>query len=127
MAKKSNKKVRVAIVGVGNCASSFVQGLYYYQNAKETDRVPGLMHVNLGGYHIRDVEISAAFDVVDTKVGLDLSEALFAFPNNTYKFCGVPKMNVNVDRGMTHDGLGKYVSEKVKESPGTHRRHREDS
>ncbi|MEK7808071.1 MAG: inositol-3-phosphate synthase, partial [Chloroflexota bacterium] len=118
MAKKSNKKVRVAIVGVGNCASSFVQGLYYYQNAKETDRVPGLMHVNLGGYHIRDVEISAAFDVVDTKVGLDLSEALFAFPNNTYKFCGVPKMNVNVDRGMTHDGLGKYVSEKVKKAPG---------
>ena len=118
MAKKSNKKVRVAIVGVGNCASSFVQGLYYYQNAKETDRVPGLMHVNLGGYHIRDVEISAAFDVVDTKVGLDLSEALFAFPNNTYKFFGVPKMNVNVDRGMTHDGLGKYVSAKVKKAPG---------
>lgn len=118
MAKKSNKKVRVAIVGVGNCASSFVQGLYYYQNAKDTDRVPGLMHVNLGGYHIRDVEISAAFDVVDTKVGFDLSEALFAFPNNTYKFCGVPKMNINVDRGMTHDGLGKYVSEKVKKAPG---------
>ncbi|MBI5712749.1 MAG: inositol-3-phosphate synthase [Chloroflexi bacterium] len=118
MAKKSNKKVRVAIVGVGNCASSFVQGLYYYQNAKETDRIPGFMHVNLGGYHIRDVEISAAFDVVDTKVGFDLSEALFAFPNNTYKFCGVPKMNINVDRGMTHDGLGKYVSEKVKKAPG---------
>jgi myo-inositol-1-phosphate synthase len=118
VAKKSNKKVRVAIVGVGNCASSFVQGLHYYQNAKDTDRIPGLMHVKLGGYHIRDVEISAAFDVVDTKVGLDVSEAIFAYPNNTYKFANVPKMDIRVERGMTHDGLGKYVSEKVKKAPG---------
>ena len=118
MAKKSKQKVRVAIVGVGNCASSFVQGLVYYKNAKETDRIPGLMHVNLGGYHIHDVEISAAFDVVDTKVGLDLSEALFAYPNNTYKFATVPKMGVKVERGMTHDGLGKYLSQKVKKAPG---------
>jgi len=118
MAKKSKQKVRVAIVGVGNCASSFVQGLVYYHNAKETDRIPGLMHVNLGGYHIRDVEISAAFDVVDTKVGFDLSEAIFAYPNNTYKFSAVPKLGVKVQRGMTHDGLGKYVSEKVKKAPG---------
>jgi myo-inositol-1-phosphate synthase len=118
VAKKSNKKVRVAIVGVGNCASSFVQGLHYYQNAKDTDRIPGLMHVNLGGYHIHDVEISAAFDVVDTKVGLDVSEAIFAYPNNTYKFANVPKMDIRVERGMTHDGLGKYVSEKVKKAPG---------
>ncbi|HLF03059.1 MAG TPA: inositol-3-phosphate synthase, partial [Anaerolineales bacterium] len=78
MATKKSNKVRVAIVGVGNCASSFVQGLYYYKNAKDTDQVPGLMHVNLGGYHIRDVQISAAFDVVDTKVGRDLSEAISA-------------------------------------------------
>ncbi|HKZ69340.1 MAG TPA: inositol-3-phosphate synthase, partial [Anaerolineales bacterium] len=80
MATKKSNKVRVAIVGVGNCASSFVQGLYYYKNAKDTDQVPGLMHVNLGGYHIRDVQISAAFDVVDTKVGRDLSEAISAYP-----------------------------------------------
>lgn len=117
MAKK-DRKVRVAIVGVGNCASSFVQGLYYYKNAKETDTVPGLMHVNLGGYHISDVEITAAFDVVDTKVGKDLGEALFAYPNNTYQFYKLPKIGVKVERGMTHDGLGKYVSEKVKKAPG---------
>ena len=85
MAKKSSK-VRVAIIGVGNCASSLVQGVQFYQNAKEDDQVPGLMHVNLGGYHIRDIEFTAAFDVVDTKVGKDLSEAIFAYPNNTIKF-----------------------------------------
>src|SRR3990172_3410886 len=112
------KKVRVALVGVGNCASSFVQGLYYYHNAKETDAVPGLMHVNLGGYHIRDVEISAAFDVVDTKVSLDVAEAIYAYPNNTYKFADVPKTGIKVERGMTHDGIGKYLSEKVKKVPG---------
>ncbi len=116
-AKKSNK-VRVAIIGVGNCASSFVQGLYYYRNAKDMDLVPGLMHVNLGGYHIRDVEISAAFDVVDTKVGKDLAEALFAYPNNTYKFCELPRLGVKVERGMTHDGIGKYLNTKVKKAPG---------
>jgi len=104
------KKVRVAIIGVGNCASSLVQGVQFYQNAKDTDRVPGLMHVNLGGYHIRDIEFTTAIDVVDTKVGKDLSEAIFAYPNNTYKFSDVPHLNIPVVRGMTHDGLGKYLS-----------------
>ncbi len=112
------KKVRVAIIGAGNCASSLVQGLYYYQNAKNEDRVPGLMHVTLGGYHISDIEIVAAFDVVEGKVGKDLSEALFAYPNNTYKFCDIPHMNVPVYRGMTHDGLGKYLSQIVTKAPG---------
>jgi myo-inositol-1-phosphate synthase len=113
-----NHKVRVAIIGVGNCASSLVQGVHFYQNAAETDEVPGLMHVNLGGYHIHDIEFSAAFDVVDTKVGKDLSEAIFAFPNNTYKFAEVPHLGVPVQRGMTHDGLGKYLSQVVKKAPG---------
>jgi len=113
-----DKKVRVAIVGVGNCASSLVQGVHYYRNASEADRIPGLMHVNLGGYHIRDIEFTAAFDVVDTKVGKDLSEAIFAYPNNTYKFTEVPHLNVPVYRGMTHDGLGKYLSQIVKKAPG---------
>ncbi len=113
-----SKKVRVAIIGVGNCASSLVQGVHFYQNAKDTDRVPGLMHVNLGGYHISDIEFSAAFDVVDTKVGKDLGEAIYAFPNNTFKFFDVPKLNVNVYRGMTHDGLGKYLLQIVKKAPG---------
>jgi myo-inositol-1-phosphate synthase len=116
MAEK--KKVRVAIIGVGNCASSLVQGIHFYRDAKDDETVPGLMHVNLGGYHIRDIEFTAAFDVVETKVGLDLSEAIFAYPNNTYKFCDVPKLNVKVYRGMTHDGLGKYLSEVVKKAPG---------
>ncbi|MEW6179044.1 MAG: inositol-3-phosphate synthase [Chloroflexota bacterium] len=113
-----DKKVRVAIIGVGNCASSLVQGVHYYKEAAETDRIPGLMHVNLGGYHIRDIEFTAAFDVVDTKVGKDLSEAIFAYPNNTYKFTDVPYLNVPVYRGMTHDGLGKYLSQIVKKAPG---------
>lgn len=111
-------KVRVAIIGVGNCASSLVQGVFYYQNALEDDLVPGLMHVNLGGYHIRDIEFTAAFDVVDTKVGKDLSEAIFAYPNNTLKFAEVPFLNVPVSRGMTHDGLGKYLNQIVKKAPG---------
>jgi len=114
----SEKKVRVAIIGVGNCASALVQGVQFYQKAKEKEQIPGIMHVNLGGYHIRDIEFSAAFDVVDTKVGKDLSEAVFAFPNNTYKFCEVPNLNVPVSRGMTHDGLGKYLSQVVKKAPG---------
>ena len=118
MAKKTSKKVRVAIIGVGNCASSLVQGVEFYRNTKETDRVPGLMHVSLGGYHIRDIEFSAAFDVVDTKVGRDLSDAIFAHPNNTYKFAEVPKLGVPVERGMTHDGIGKYLSTMVKKAPG---------
>jgi len=116
MAEK--KKVRVAIIGVGNCASSLVQGVEFYKNAKDSDRVPGLMHVNLGGYHIRDVEFSAAIDIVDTKVGKDLSEAIFAYPNNTFKFTDVPKFGIPVVRGMTHDGLGKYLSQILKKAPG---------
>lgn len=113
-----DKKVRVAIVGVGNCASSLVQGVQFYKNAKDDDRVPGLMHVNLGGYHISDIEFVAAFDVVDTKVGKDLSEAIYAFPNNTYKFADVPKMGIKVSRGMTHDGLGKYLKQILEKAPG---------
>jgi myo-inositol-1-phosphate synthase len=114
----SNKKVRVAIIGAGNCASSLVQGVQFYKNAKDDERVPGLMHVNLGGYHVRDIEFTAAFDVVDTKVGKDLSEAIFSFPNNTYKFADVPHLGVPVSRGMTHDGLGKYLSQILKKAPG---------
>jgi len=113
-----DKKIRVAIIGVGNCASSLIQGVHYYRKASETDRIPGLMHVNLGGYHIKDIEFTAGFDIVDTKVGKDLSEAIFAEPNNTYKFCDVPNLNAPVYRGMTHDGLGKYLSEIVKKAPG---------
>jgi len=112
------KKVRVAIVGVGNCASSLVQGIHFYRNAKDNAPIPGLMHVNLGGYRVKDIEFTAAFDVVDTKVGKDLSEAINAYPNNTYKFADVPKLNVPVYRGMTHDGLGKYLSQILKKAPG---------
>ncbi len=114
----SEKKVRVAIIGVGNCASSFVQGVEYYKNAKDDERIPGLMHVNLGGYHIRDIEFTAAFDVVEGKVGVDLADAIYAYPNNTYKFCDVPKTGITVSRGMTHDGIGKYLSEILKKAPG---------
>jgi myo-inositol-1-phosphate synthase len=114
----NGKKVRVGIIGVGNCASSLVQGVQFYKNAKDDDRVPGLMHVNLGGYHISDIEFSAAIDVVDTKVGKDLSEAIFSYPNNTFKFSDVPHLNVPVVRGMTHDGLGKYLSQILKKAPG---------
>jgi len=114
----NEKKVRVAIIGVGNCASSLVQGVYFYRDAKKDEKIPGIMHVNLGGYHIRDIEFTAAFDVVDTKVGKDLSEAIYAYPNNTYKFVDVPKLNVPVSRGMTHDGLGKYLSQILKKAPG---------
>jgi myo-inositol-1-phosphate synthase len=114
----SSKKVRVAIIGVGNCASSLIQGVQFYKNAADTDRVPGLMHVNLGGYHIRDIEFTAAFDVVDTKVGKDLSEAIWAYPNNTIKFTDVPHLGVPVYRGMTHDGLGKYLSKILTKAPG---------
>src|SRR3954464_13472233 len=114
-----SNKVRVAIIGVGNCASSLVQGVQFYRNAPEDEQVPGLMNVNLGGYHVRDVEFSAAFDVVESKVGLDLSEAIFAQPNNTIKFADVPNLDVRVNRGMTHDGLGKYVSTRVKKARGS--------
>jgi len=116
--KGPDGKIRVAIVGVGNCASSLVQGRYYYENAKQGDTVPGLMHVNLGGYHIRDIEFVAAFDVDKTKVGKDLSEAIWAGQNNTFKFTDVPHLGVPVERGMTHDGLGKYLSEVIEKAPG---------
>ncbi len=110
-------KVRVAIIGVGNCASSFVQGVEFYKNASEDEFVPGLMHVNLGGYHVRDIEFSAAFDIDKNKVGKDLSEAIFTYPNNTIKFCDVPHMDIGVQRGMTHDGLGKYLSKIIEKHP----------
>ena len=110
-------KIRVAIVGVGNCASSLVQGVEFYKNAKDDDFVPGLMHVKLGGYHVKDVTFSAAFDVDANKVGKDLSEAVYAKPNNTIKFAQVPKLGVEVQRGMTHDGLGKYLSKVIVKHP----------
>ena len=110
--------VRVAIVGVGNCANSLLQGVEYYKDAPEDQFVPGLMHVNLGGYHIRDIEFTAAFDVTSDKVGKDLSEAIWAHPNDTIKFADVPKTGIEVSRGMTHDGLGKYISEVVTKAPG---------
>jgi len=112
------KKIRVAIVGVGNCASSLIQGRYYYENASETDFIPGLMHVNLGGYHVRDIEFVAAFDIDKNKVGKDLSEAIYQKPNNTIVFQKVPHIGVKVDRGMTHDGLGKYLSQIIEKAPG---------
>jgi len=113
-----DEKVRVAIVGVGNCASSFVQGVTYYKDADPTERVPGLMHVDLGGYHVSDIEFTAAFDIDVDKVGKDLSKAIFSGQNNTYKFSDVPKLGVKVHRGMTHDGLGKYLKEKITKAPG---------
>jgi myo-inositol-1-phosphate synthase len=113
-----NGKVRVAIVGVGNCASSLIQGVQYYKDASPKDFVPGLMHVDLGGYHISDIEFVAAFDVDRTKVGKDLSEAMWAGQNNTVKFAEVPHLGVNVERGMTHDGIGKYLAELIEKAPG---------
>jgi myo-inositol-1-phosphate synthase len=110
--------VNVAIIGVGNCASSLVQGVHYYREAREDDFVPGLMHVNLGGYHISDINFVAAFDIDKNKVGKDLSKAIYTLPNNTYKFCDVPKSGVKVERGMTHDGLGKYLSQIIEKAPG---------
>lgn len=110
--------MRVAIIGVGNCASALVQGVQYYQNAPEDEFVPGLMHVNLGGYHVRDIEFTAAFDIDAEKVGKDLSEAIFSGPNNTIKFADVPNLGVTVERGMTHDGLGKYLSQVITKAPG---------
>lgn len=112
-------KIRVGLIGVGNCASSLVQGIEFYRNASEQDLVPGLMHVDLGGYHVGDIEFSAAFDIGINKVGRDLSEAIFAEPNNTIRFAEVPKLGVKVHRGMTHDGIGKYVKRIVKKSPGS--------
>jgi myo-inositol-1-phosphate synthase len=112
------KKVRVGIIGVGNCASSFVQGVEYYKNANPDQVIPGLMHPVLGDYHISDIEFSAAIDIDVNKVGKDLSDAIFAPPNNTFTFCRPPKSGVTVERGMTHDGIGKYLSQVVKKAPG---------
>ncbi len=122
-ARYQSEKVRVAIIGVGNCASSFVQGVHYYRDADPNQRVPGLMHVDLGGYHVRDVEFTAAFDIDSAKVGKDLGVAIWAGQNNTIKFAkgshAVPKrLGVKVHRGMTHDGLGKYLKEKITKAPG---------
>jgi myo-inositol-1-phosphate synthase len=111
-------KVRVAIVGVGNCANSFVQGVTYYRDANPAEQVPGLMHVDLGGYHVRDIEFVAAFDIDSEKVGKDLSEAIWSGQNNTIKFADVRHMGIEVHRGMTHDSLGKYLKEKISKAPG---------
>ena len=112
------KTINVAIIGVGNCASSLIQGIHYYKDAKEDEFVPGLMHVNLGGYHVADINFVAAFDIDKNKVGKDLAEAIFTKPNNTFKFCDVPKTGIQVERGMTHDGLGKYLSQIITKAPG---------
>jgi myo-inositol-1-phosphate synthase len=115
---RSDERVRVAIIGVGNCANSLLQGVQYYQDADPDEFVPGLMHVDLGGYHVRDVEFTAAFDVTKDKVGKDLADAIWAHPNDTYKFADVPKTGIKVSRGMTHDGIGKFLSEVVEKAPG---------
>jgi len=111
-------RVRVAIVGVGNCAAALVQGVHHYSAASEEDLAPGLMHARLGGYHVSDIEFSAAFDVDANKVGKDLSEALFASPNNTCRFAEVGQLDVPVSRGMTHDGFGKYYRRVSSKAPG---------
>ncbi|MFL5944429.1 MAG: inositol-3-phosphate synthase [Gaiellaceae bacterium] len=111
-------RVRVALVGVGNCANSLLQGVEYYKEAPDDQFVPGLMHVNLGGYHVSDIEFTAAFDVTTDKVGKDLADAIWAHPNDTIKFADVPQTGIKVERGMTHDGLGKYVSQVVTKAPG---------
>ncbi len=116
--RSDDGKVRVAIVGVGNCANSFIQGVTYYQDADPAEQVPGLMHVDLGGYHVKDIEFVAAFDIDSEKVGKDLSEAIWSGQNDTIKFADVPHMGVEVHRGMTHDGLGKYLKQKIKKAPG---------
>jgi myo-inositol-1-phosphate synthase len=114
-----NGKVRVAIIGVGNCASAMIQGVQFYQDAPDDTFVPGLMHPRLGGYHVRDIEFTAGIDIDVEKVGKDLSQAIFAGPNNTVKFADVPHLNVPVYRGMTHDGLGKYLKQTIKPAPGS--------
>jgi len=116
---RQQEKVRVAIIGVGNCASAFVQGIHYYRDADPAHAVPGLMHVDLGGYHVRDVEFTAAFDIDSEKVGKDLGEAIWSGQNNTIKFAEVPsRLGIPVHRGMTHDGLGKYLSQRITKAPG---------
>jgi myo-inositol-1-phosphate synthase len=112
-------KINVAVIGVGNCACALIQGVHFYKKAKENEFVPGLMHVNLGGYHVSDINFVAAFDIDKNKVGKDLSQAMFSPPNNTFKFCDVPHLGVKVERGMTHDGLGKYLSQIITKAPGS--------
>src|SRR2546421_4047188 len=112
-------RVRVALVGVGNCANSLLQGVEYYKDAPDDQFVPGLMHVNLGGYHVSDIEFTAAFDVTTDKVGKDLTDAIWSHPNDTYRFADVPKTGVTVSRGMTHDGIGKYLANVVQKAPGS--------
>ncbi len=114
----TGRKVRIGIVGVGNCASSLVQGLTYYRDADGNEPVPGLMHVNLGGYHVGDIEVAAAFDVAASKVGRDVAEAIYAQPNNTHRFAEVEPIGVTVRRGPTLDGIGKYLVDVVDEAPG---------
>ena len=111
--------VRVAIVGVGNCASSLVQGVHFYKHAADDAFIPGLMHPRVGGYHVGDIEFSAAFDIDARKVGKDLSEAILQQPNNTVKFADVPHLGVPVQRGMTHDGLGTYLAQMIQKAPGS--------
>lgn len=111
-------KINVAIIGVGNCASSLVQGVHFYRGVDSDSNVPGLMHANLGGYHISDIEFVAAIDVDANKVGKDLSEAVFTPPNNTFKFADIPPLGVKVSRGMTHDSIGKYLTDVVHKAPG---------
>ncbi|ABR62695.1 inositol-3-phosphate synthase [Sinorhizobium medicae] len=111
-----SKSIRVGLVGIGNCASSLVQGLTFYRDAKEDEPVPGLMHANLGGYHVGDIEISAAFDVAASKVGRDVAEAIYAAPNNTFRFANAPSTGVVVQRGRTLDGIGRYLREEIEES-----------
>ena len=113
----SDRKIRLAIAGVGNCASSLLQGIEFYKDADPSERVPGLMHVELGGYHVRGIELVAAFDVDADKVGIDASKAIFAGPNNTIKFSDVPHLGVTVQRGPTFDGFGEYYREVCEESP----------
>ena len=110
--------INVAIIGVGNCASSLVQGVEFYKDARPDETIPGLMHPVLGDYHIRDINFTVAIDIDVNKVGHDLSEAIYAKPNNTYRFADVPHKDVTVQRGMTHDGLGKYLSEVIQKAPG---------
>src|SRR5579875_1259314 len=116
MGSQSAGPIRVGIVGVGNCAASLVQGVHFYRDADPSAKVPGLMHVEFGPYHVRDIEFVAAFDVDAKKVGLDLSQAIVASENNTIKICDVPQLDVPVQRGHTLDGLGKYYRETIEES-----------
>ncbi|WFU11668.1 inositol-3-phosphate synthase (plasmid) [Rhizobium sp. CB3090] len=112
-----SQPIRVGLIGVGNCASSLVQGLTYYRDAQGNEPVPGLMHVELGGYHVHDIEISAAFDVSASKVGRDVAEAIYAAPNNTHRFADVPASGVTVQRGKTLDGIGRYLRDEIEPSP----------